>query len=259
MFIFVGMENPLSIEAVRLKQLREQLNHTQGSFAELLGIGTTTYDIERGKVRLSGKAVAELVKRFNVNPLWLFGEAENQYLAINELSVIPKVVTLSPNGDENIVMVNQKASAGYAQNIGDVDWYETLPVMDLPLPELRNATYRAFQVKGDSMEPVLQSGMWVLAKAVEKMEDLKTEQVYVFSLTDSLLIKQLERSTQNHLVLHSLNPEYSNLEVNVSDLLEVWQVTHTFAKLDTQSTNLKTALLQINQDLREIKGYLGRK
>ena len=63
------MGKKLSIEARRFKKVREQLNHTQQSFAELLQIGNTTADIERGKTKISGKIVMELLKQFQINPL----------------------------------------------------------------------------------------------------------------------------------------------------------------------------------------------
>ena len=97
--------------------------------------------LEAGKKRLSGdvvreatsdevkdlrqealglkEVVAELLKRFKINPLWLFGESDQKHLDTSKTSVIPKVVTVDNSDNDNMVMVNAKAAAGYPQNISD--------------------------------------------------------------------------------------------------------------------------------------------
>lgn len=152
------MGTDVTQEVKRFKEIRDDHNFTQSEFAEVLGIKNSTADIERGRTKLSGKIVAELLKRFGVNPLWLFGESSQKYLAVNKGDVSPKVVTVSNSEEENIVLVNQKAAAGYPHNVQDVGWYQQLPAFDIPLPEYRNATYRGFQVEGDSMLPNLNPG-----------------------------------------------------------------------------------------------------
>ncbi len=124
-----------SIEINRFKKIREEQNLTQHQFAEELGIKNNTADIERGKTKLSGIVVMQLAKKFNINPLWLFGESQDQYIELNTPEVSPKVITLDPQGEDSIVLVNQRAAAGYPHNIQDMDWYETLPVFNLPLPQ----------------------------------------------------------------------------------------------------------------------------
>jgi len=100
--------------------------------------------------------------------------------------VSPKVVTVDAQNNENIVLVNVKAAAGYPHNVQDVDWYQQLPAFDIPLPEYRNATYRGFQVEGDSMLPVLEPKEWVIGKAVNSLSELRSNALYVVVLHDSV-------------------------------------------------------------------------
>ena len=74
------MESKLTIEAQRFKKIREEQKHTQQSFAELLDIGSTTADIERGKTKITGKVVMELMAQFNINPLWLYGKSYEKHI-----------------------------------------------------------------------------------------------------------------------------------------------------------------------------------
>lgn len=216
------------MEATRFKLLREEFGFTQQAFAENLGIGSTTADIERGKTKLSGIVVTRLMRQFNVNPLWLYGFSKNKFLnEVSEHSIFPRVLAVDSSDREKILMVNQKAAAGYPQNIQDVDWYDQLPQLDIPLPEFRNASYRGFQVEGDSMLPYIRPGDWVLGRAVSGMEEAADNKIHIVVLLDSVLVKKIEKIPGNpqKIKLISYNETYAPMEVLTRNIQELWQVT----------------------------------
>lgn len=248
------MENELTLK--RFIDIRRELGYTQVEFAKLLGVSNTTADIERGRTKLSGKVVTELLKQFKINPLWLFGDSEQRHLATTTTSVIPKVVTVDASENENMVLVNAKAAAGYPQNIQDTSWYQQLPAFDLPLPEFRNATYRGFQVEGDSMLPNLRPGEWVLAKAIEHIDDVSPNKMYVIVLQDAVLVKKVEkRPNSNNVTLISLNETYPPYEIKPFQIQEIWQVSSkiTFSVDATTETGL---LRQLQESMEELKSQL---
>lgn len=245
------MENEVTLK--RFIEIRRDLGHTQAEFAKLLGIPNTTADIERGRTKLSGKVVVELFKQFKINPLWLFGESESKNLATSNTSVIPKVVTVDSSDKENMVLVNAKAAAGYPQNIQDTSWYKELPAFDLPLPEFRNATYRGFQVEGDSMLPNLKPGEWVLAKAIDNIEEVNPNKMYVVVLEDAVLVKKvIKKPNSNNVTLVSLNETYPPYEIKPFQIQEIWQVNSkiTFGVDATTETGL---LKQLQESMDELK------
>ncbi|MBT2160627.1 MULTISPECIES: XRE family transcriptional regulator [Zobellia] len=248
------MENEITLK--RFTDIRRELGYTQAEFAKLLGVSSTTADIERGRTKLSGKVVMELLKQFKINPLWLFGDSDNQYLETSKVSVIPKVVTVDNAGNDNMVLVNAKAAAGYPQNIADTSWYEQLPAFDLPIPEFRNATYRGFQVDGDSMLPNLRSGEWVLAKAVEHIDDVSQNKMYVVVLEDAVLVKKVEkRPNSNNVTLVSLNETYPPYDIKPYQIQEIWEVSSriTFGE---DATTEKGLLRQLQESMEELKSQL---
>lgn len=250
----MGIENELTIK--RFIEIRRDLGYTQAEFASILGIPNTTADIERGRTKLSGKVVVELLKQFKVNPLWLFGDSKNQHLNYSGTSVIPKVVTVDSSDNDNMVLVNAKAAAGYPQNIQDTSWYKQLPAFDLPLPEFRNATYRGFQVEGDSMLPNLQPGEWVLAKAVEGLDDLNPNKMYVVVLHDAVLVKKIERLPGNSkILLISLNEIYPPYEIEAEQIQELWQVSSKIT-FGVDATTEKGLLRQLQESMEELKNQL---
>jgi phage repressor protein C with HTH and peptisase S24 domain len=250
------MENEMTIK--RFTEIRRELGFTQSEFAEKLGISSTTADIERGRTRLSGKVVVELLKQFKVNPLWLFGESSQQYLETSRASVIPKVVTVDSADRDNMVLVNARAAAGYPQNIQDTSWYRQLPAFDLPIPEFRNATYRGFQVEGDSMLPNLSPGDWVLARAIESMNDISPNKMYVVVLLDAVLVKKLVKSPGNtNLTLISLNESYPPYEVEPQQIQELWEVSSKIT-FGVDATTEKGLLRQLQESMDDLKKQLGK-
>lgn len=251
------MKSTNTIEAKRFKQLRIELGYTQQAFANILEIGSTTADIERSKTKITGKVVAGLMSRFNINPLWLYGESDNKYVTASTGDVSPKVVTLDATGSENMVMVNQKAAAGYPHNVQDADWYQSLPRFNIPLPQFRNATYRGFQVEGDSMLPNIKPDEWVLGRAVETIESATDGRIYIVVLKDSVLVKKLQKLPHNpeKIRLISLNPEYLPIEVKVNEIQELWMVNSkiSFGVEEPSDSNL---LRQLHESMEELKGQL---
>ncbi len=248
------MENELTLK--RFTEIRRDLGFTQVEFAALLGVSNTTADIERGRTKLSGKVVSELLKQFKINPLWLFGESEQQYLETSNTTVIPKVVTVDAEQNENMVLVNAKAAAGYPQNIADTSWYQQLPAFDLPIPEFRNATYRGFQVEGDSMLPNLHPGEWVLARAIEHIDHVSANKMYVVVLQDSIMVKKIEkRPNSNNVSLVSLNETYPPYDIKPFQIQEIWEVSSkiTFNVDATTDTGL---LRQLQESMDELKNQL---
>lgn len=251
------MENELTVK--RFIEVRRTLGYTQSEFATLLGVSNTTADLERGKTKLSGKVVAELLKQFKINPLWLFGASEQQYLETSKTSVIPKVVTVDSSDRENMVLVNAKAAAGYPQNIQDTSWYKELPAFDFPIPEFRNATYRGFQVEGDSMLPNLKPGDWVLAKAVDDIDDVSSNKMYVVVLEDAVLVKKIERRLKsNDITLISLNEMYPPYKIKPFQIQELWQVNSKIT-FGVDATTEKGLLRQLQESMDDLKRQLGNR
>lgn len=251
------MEKELPIEAKRFKKVREELRFTQQEFANLIGAGHTTADIERGKTKLSGKVVMELLRQFQINPLWLFGESYTKLADLSGGNVGPKVITLNDRGEDSILLVNQKAAAGYPHNVQDVDWYETLPAFNLPLPQYRNATYRGFQVEGDSMLPNIKPNEWVLGRAVPSVTEASDSKIYIVVLQDSVLVKKLQKvpSQPDKVTLISLNEEYLPIDVDVKNIQELWQVNSKLSFGVDEPTN-NNLLKQLQQSMEDLKGQI---
>lgn len=250
------MENEAILK--RFTDLRRELGFTQSEFAKQIGVSSTTADIERGRTKLSGKVVVELLKKYKINPLWLFGESTQQYIETSSTSVIPKVVTVDSAENDNMVLVNAKAAAGYPQNIEDTSWYKELPAFDLPLPEFRNATYRGFQVEGDSMLPNLKPGEWVLAKATEDLKEVSANKIYVVVLQDAVLVKKvISKPNSPNVTLVSLNESYPPYDIEPHQIQEIWEVNSKIT-FGIDATTEKGLLKQLQESMEELKSQINK-
>lgn len=251
------MDKQLSIETIRFKKIREEQGYTQQAFAELLGIKSSTADIERGKIKITGQVVMKLLEEFGINPLWLYGKSFVQYVNLDQVDVSPKVITVDSEGNDTILLVNQKAAAGYPHNVQDTEWVGSLPAFNIPLPQYRNATYRGFQVEGDSMLPNIRPNDWVLGRAVPSIMEASDSRIYIVVLQDSVLVKKLQKipSAPNRVRLISLNPEYLPIEVNVRDIQELWQVNSKLS-FGLEEPSDSSLLRQLQQSMDELKGQI---
>lgn len=251
------MDKEAKIAAKRFKQIREDQGQTQAGFAKILGIKGSTVDIERGKTKIPGWVVAELMQGYQINPLWLFGRSEMKILDLSQKDVSPKVITIDSQNEDTILLVNQKAAAGYPHNVQDVEWVGNLPSFNIPLPAYRNATYRGFQVEGDSMLPNIRPNEWVLGKAVASINEASDSRIYIVVLQDSVLVKKLQKVPANpeKIRLVSLNPAYLPIDVPVQEVQELWQVNSklTFGLEEPTDSSL---LRSLQASMEELKGQL---
>mgnify|MGYP000403908450 CR=1 FL=1 len=183
------MRQKLPTAVLRFKKVREELGFTQQEFAEKLGIKNSTADIERAKTKLSGTVIMEMLRQFQINPLWIYGKSLSKYLSPEGVSVMPKVITVDNADQENILLVSQRAAAGYPQNVGDPEWVQSLPAFSIPLPEYRNATYRGFQVEGDSMLPNIRPNEWVLGRSIGDLGEATNNRIYIVVLQGESLFE----------------------------------------------------------------------
>ncbi|MGL4596606.1 MAG: XRE family transcriptional regulator [Bacteroidia bacterium] len=220
--------------AQRIKLLRKTLDLNQTVFAAEIGITQTSLSqIEGGKNGISYDVYKAIIARFNVDPFWLMdGQGEmlrTENAAKASGSVLPLVVTVDSEGEENIVVVDKKAAAGYLQGMTDPEYVNRLPAFRLP--GFYGRTFRAFEVSGDSMLPNIYPGDMLVGAYEESLQHLKNDQVYIVVLNDgSIVVKRLRKPDPNRIELRSDNTVYEPYEVSAADIAQVWQVQARLTK-----------------------------
>jgi transcriptional regulator len=164
-------------------------------------------------------------------------------------SLMPKVVVVDDDDNDRIPLVSVKAQAGYLEGYDDSNYIEELPTYSLP--EMRNGTYRMFQVSGFSMYPTLQDGSYVIGKFVEDWEWLGDNRVcVVVTERDGVIVKRVTNRAREKGFLYckSDNRDYKHIKVMLEDIKEIWecQAHISFEFLDPVTNYQKIAELEVN-------------
>lgn len=70
------------------------------------------------------------------------------------------------------------------------------------LPDIKGSGYVAFQINGNSMEPVIQDGDIVVCKEVEHLEEIKDNKIYAVKNNGMLWVKYVQRILHSNRVTH---------------------------------------------------------
>lgn len=167
-------------------------------------------------------------------------------------------ITVNSEDKENIELVSQKAAAGYLNGYQDPEYIKDLPKLSLPvLP--RNATYRAFEIKGDSMLPI-QSGAIVFGEYVEKLPEVKNGKLYVLVTENDGIVFKRVFMNDDKLLLVSDNREYEPYSLNAADIKEIWAVkaffSTRFPDMDATSFSadqLAASVLELQEEIKQLK------
>ncbi|HJW29820.1 MAG TPA: LexA family transcriptional regulator, partial [Saprospiraceae bacterium] len=208
-----------------LHYLRRKSGLSQQELADILEIPRTTWSgYELGKVEPNINMLQKISAYFK-QPV---DRLLSQRIDFDELEVARShdmrilAVTMDQEGRQNIELVSAKAEAGYLDSFQDPEFIRDLPKMYIP--NLPTGTYRAFEIRGDSMLP-MPSGSLVISKYVESLKELKDDKTYVvITHRDGVVYKRIRNHTDRHCVTAiSDNETYPPYTIDYSDIQEIWR------------------------------------
>ncbi|WP_184496255.1 XRE family transcriptional regulator [Algoriphagus iocasae] len=253
--------------ASNLKFLRKQKEITQNELAEQLAVQRTmisAYEDGRSEPKLQTLQKLCDILEVGLEELLEHDIETKGRKAVQKRGINILTIATNEEDKENITMVPQKASAGYLNGFSDPEYMESLPQFHLPNLS-RNATYRAFELAGDSMLPLI-PGTIVIGSYVDQPKDIKSGKTYVLvTQTEGVVYKRVFNylNENGKLFLVSDNDHYKPFEVRGEDVLEVWE-SKAFISTDFPNPgdkkkpitleDLGKMIQDIQADLRKIKG-----
>jgi len=268
----------MSFIASNLRYLRKHLNYTQSELASKLGVNRSVIGAyEEGRAEPKLKTLIALANYFDIsldaiitNDLSKANQKSKSFEGNHDLRILPITVDRSTE-KELIPLVPVKASAGYANGYGDVDFISQLPRFQLPFPEMKDErSYRIFQIDGDSMEPI-PSGSYVLSEYVEDWSNMRDYRCHILvTQDDGVVYKRTVNNLQSNgrLELISDNPAYAPYSVEATEIREVWKALGyvSFALPDGRGTertpqldDLATIVAKLQQEVEEMKSVMSPK
>jgi transcriptional regulator with XRE-family HTH domain len=176
----------------------------------------------------------------------------------SNLRVVSTIVDRDNN--ELITLVPVKVAAGYLNGYSDPDFVDTLPRFSLPFQEIsKERTYRAFQISGDSMDPI-PSGAYIISEYVQDWHNITDGKTYILVTRDEgVVYKRVYIHPSGELWLKSDNPQYETYSIHMSRLLELWKavgyICSTIPEPDAVSlSKLSTMMLEMKKEIENLKG-----
>lgn len=258
-----------------IKLLRKRRGRTQDDVAHALSMKRSTLSgYENEVAQPSMEALVAFSKYFNIAidtlvKVDLSGLSENHlsqvekgfdvYIKGSNLRIL--ATTVDKENNENIELVNQKASAGYTHGFADPDFIKVLPTFQLPFLS-RERKYRAFQISGDSMLPIPDRS-WVIGEYVENWQLIRNNFPYILlTMEDGIVFKIVENRIREErkLRLLSLNPLYEPYALNIKDVKEAWKfiqyISSEMPEPNLPRERLQEEVIELKQQVREIQTRL---
>jgi transcriptional regulator with XRE-family HTH domain len=260
------MEN---IIASNIKYLRKSKDLTQDQLADKIAVNRAMIgSYEEGRAIPKLQALQALSHYFGItlDALVLYdlgsssGTTEQEPIDARgaNLRVVSTIVDRDNN--ELITLVPVKATAGYLNGYADPDYVDSLPRFSLPFQEIsKERTYRAFQISGDSMDPI-PSGAYIISEYVQDWHNISDGKTYVLVTRDEgVVYKRVYMHSSGELWLKSDNPQYETYSVHLSRVLELWKavgyICTTIPEPDAVSlSKLSTMMLEMKKEIEELKG-----
>lgn len=254
-----------------IRHLRKtQANMSQGKLAAELGIGRgalSSYELSLAEPSL--QVLTQLSSFFKLTidhlvnvDLSIQGACDetpltgDAHMTGENLRVL--VVTANQEDDENVELVPKKATAGYTQGYADEKFLEDLPKYKLPFLS-RGRSYRAFEIEGDSMLPILPNSI-VIGEYIQNFYEVKDGEVCVVVTDDGVVLKRLYNKikSRNTLLLQSSNMLYEPYEIDASSVKEIWRFVAYISKeipevQNSPEENLRQAIESLKLDVMELK------
>jgi transcriptional regulator with XRE-family HTH domain len=254
--------------SANLKYLRKKKGLTQQQFADNMEIKRSligAYEEDRAEPKYNLlKKIAEYfeltIDEFineKINDNWK-PKPKSQGSNLRVLSI-----SVDKDDNENIELVPVKASAGYLNGFSDPQYIQDLPKFQLPIPSLKQGTYRAFEIKGDSMLPI-QSGSIIIGEYLDNWNDVKIGDTYVIiSKNEGVVYKRAGNKFKEdrELKLVSDNKVYDPYSVPADDILEIWKAKAylstalpeptpepTIETLSTMMAQMQKSISQLNKN-----------
>jgi len=250
-----------------LRALRKKMQLTQDELAQKLGIKRSLIGAyEEGRAEPRAELLQKMASLFGVSMEALIGtdltkpdsKSSTTYTRGREVLV----VTVDERQKENIEFVPVKASAGYTSGYADPEYVKELPRFNLPI--LKQGTYRAFEIKGDSMLPIM-PGTIIVGEYVEKLNDIKSGKTYILvTQNDGVVYKRVFNYLDENgkLFLVSDNRQYAPYQLDGEEIFEAWAakayISVQFPDMESKQQDvsvdqLASAVLDLQKELSQLK------
>jgi len=213
---------------------------TQKAMAEAMEYNKSTISMAlKGDERyFTDSFIEKFCATYGINKVWIdTGEGEIDTNINTNISKEPDAIWVNYERFKLVPLVTHRAQAGFLSGWGDDEYLEELPKVPWEVDKEYKGKYVTFEVAGDSMESdtnpreSIFEGDLLLCREVQRIHWKNKLHIHKWDFVivhrrDGILVKRIiEHKTGNGtLVLHSLNPYYDDFEVEMDDLIAIFNI-----------------------------------
>lgn len=170
--------------------------------------------------------------------------------------MIPPVITIAPDGEPNIVVLDAQAAAGMPMHLHEPEFFESKPAFRLPGERYRHGTFIALQVSGDSMEPTVGHHDWLVARyEVDPLVTLREGYLHVLVAKDGVVAKRLFRAPGGKaFICRSDNELYPPYELPLEEALQVYRVQAVLSEdVSNKGADIRERISRLERDVMALQ------
>jgi phage repressor protein C with HTH and peptisase S24 domain len=210
----------------RIRYLITLMRKTQAQFGELIDIDPSNMSkLMSGRIRVTDRMINRIVVNLGVSKEWLTQGTDVPFPRVSSHDVPTlngsgaRISDYPANGapiyDIDVAAGKQELSRMFT--IDRVVGYMNLPTIE--------SQYPIVHVSGDSMSPKICNGSYIQIRPISEDSPIFWGCIYVVVLEDYRLVKIVRRhADRNKVILHSLNPQYDDMEIDRVDILKLYLV-----------------------------------
>ena len=205
---------------------KENLIKGKSDIAKKLGTyNHVVNSILKGQRNITVEQLHKLLEYYNIDANYLFGISDEMFAPGHGGLPSRSMADRQRGPRDNIMLVPERALAGYALEYQDREFMDSLQKFSVPGME---GQLLAFEISGDSMMPTITNGDTVICEPLERGTPLRDNHVYVI-VTDVVVAKRVQQVREGaevaRLRLISDNSNvYKPYEVELEDIRQVLKV-----------------------------------
>ncbi len=217
-------------------------------------------EILNGRREAPVKLIHSAVSVFGFSPKYLFTGEGSMFLLDNRIE--SEVQTTKEECKQTILHVPTSTQNGYPREPNLLVPGE-LPEYHLPMIDFGQGIFQSFDIKSDSMYPLLREGDILISKKLDPAEwisKVKNRCVYVIVTEDNIFVKRVVNglAKHRHVELLSDNIFYKSMRVNVREIKELWYPMAKLGKFEHEMIASNSRGNAQSEILYELKNMLTR-
>lgn len=266
----LAMSSELTYFSINIQRLRTARGLSQQALATALDVARTT--ISNWEKGVAYPLFGDLIRLAN-----LFGVTLNDLVSLPDVghtSSQPLARRTAPQssqpltapqiadppswygGEGNIIVLDTKAAAGLFKHHGHQEHWSGQPRIKLFGQRYTGNGLFAIQVEGDSMEPVLHAGDWLVIRELHDREQVRDGRIHVIVTKGGVVTKRVRRSLGGETLLcESDNPEHKPYHIGADDHPVIYDVLGLFREhVDDQPHGYFQRLLRLERTVADLVG-----